>query len=167
MNGGMRDIFPLAFLVCAVPLPILMIEKIISLLVIGSTHITRILFTGFDVPFVQQGSIFHLPGFDIEIAKACSGIRSSIALFITAVLAGYVFLDKFWKLALLALSVFPVAVLKNAFRIVTLYLLSYFVDIRIIEGGFLHRSGGFIFFGLGLFVLGLIIWALRKSPGLS
>jgi hypothetical protein len=40
--------------------------------------------------------------------------------------------------------------------------LSYFIDIRIIEGGFLHRSGGFIFFGLGLVMLAFVLWILRN-----
>jgi exosortase len=161
-NRGQRNLFPLAFLVFAVPIPAFLIEKIIGLLVVGSTYLTRLLFEAFGVPFVQKGPIFYLPGFYIEVAKECSGIRSSLALFITTVLASHLFLRKFWKQTLVAVAVFPVALLKNAIRIVTLYLLSYFVDIRIIEGGFLHKSGGFIFFGMGLFVLGFLFWLLRE-----
>ena len=93
-----------------------------------------------------------------------SGIRSSLALLITSVLAGQVFLVGRWRKMLLALAVFPVTIFKNAVRIVTLYLLSYFIDMRIIQGGFLHRSGGFIFFGLGLVMLGYVLWLLR-APG--
>ncbi len=161
-NGSRRAFFPLAFLLFAVPIPALVVEKIIAVLVVGSTYMTRLLFMAFGVPFVQEGPVFRLPGFAIEVAKECSGIRSSLALFITTVLAGHIFLRKFRNKALLALAVLPVAVFKNAIRIDTLYLLSYFVDMRIIMVGFLHRSGGFIFFGLGLFVLGLLLWLLRE-----
>jgi exosortase len=162
-NGSRRAFFPLAFLLFAVPIPALVIEKIIAVLVVGSAYMTRLLFTAFRVPFVQEGPIFYLPGFFIEVAQECSGIRSSLALFITTVLAGHIFLRKFGNKSLLALAVLPVALFKNAIRIVTLYLLSYFVDIRIIAGGFLHRSGGFIFFGMGLFVLGAILWLIREG----
>jgi exosortase len=161
-GGSRRAFFPLAFLLFAVPIPALIIEKIIAVLVVGSAYMTRLLFVVFRVPFVQDGPVFRLPGFAIEVAQECSGIRSSLALLITTVLAGHIFLRKFGNKALLALAVLPVAVFKNAIRIVTLYLLSYFVDIRIIAGGFLHRSGGFIFFGLGLFVLGSILWLLKQ-----
>lgn len=162
-NGSRRAFFPIAFLIFAVPIPALVIEKIIALLVVGSAYMTRLLFMAFRVPFVQEGPVFYLPGFFVEVAQECSGIRSSLALFITTVLAGHIFLRKFGNKALLALAVLPVALFKNAIRIVTLYLLSYFVDIRIIAGGFLHRSGGFIFFGMGLFVLGSILWLLREG----
>jgi len=157
-----KALFPLAFLFFMIPLPIAFIEKIVSILATASTGITYLLFKAFGVPFVKGGSYFHLPGFDIIVADACSGIRSSIALLITTVLAGHLFLRKFWKQVFLAVAVFPVTVFKNGVRIVTLYLLSYFVDIRIIEGGFLHKSGGFIFFGLGLVILGIILWFLKE-----
>jgi exosortase len=160
-KGGTRKaLFPLAFLLFAVPIPVLVMDKIIAVLVVGSAYMTRLLFMAFGVPFVQAGPVFYLPGFCIEVAQECSGIRSSLALLITTVLAGHIFLKKFRRRALLVLAVLPVALFKNAVRIITLYLLSYFVDIRIIERGFLHRSGGFIFFGLGLVVLGSILWLL-------
>lgn len=162
-SGSRRAFFPLAFLIFTVPIPALIIEKIIAVLVVGSAYMTRLLFLVLGVPFVQEGPVFRLPGFAIEVAQECSGIRSSLALFITTVLAGQIFLKRFWRQALLALAVLPVALFKNAIRIVTLYLLSYFVDMRIIMGGFLHRSGGFIFFGLGLFVLGSLLWLLKQG----
>jgi len=161
VSSFQKALFPFAFLVFVIPLPIAWMELVVSTLVSGSTGVTHLLFKAFGVPFVQEGAYFYLPGFNIEVAQECSGIRSSIALVITTVLAGHIFLDKSWKKGLLALAVFPVTVFKNGVRIITLYLLSYFVDMRIIEGGFLHKSGGFIFFGLGLIILGYILWVLR------
>lgn len=161
-NASKKAFFPFAFLLFAVPIPVFLIESVIGFLVVGSTVMTRLMFAVIGVPLVQEGAVFLLPGFDIEVAKECSGIRSSLALFITTVLAGHIFLREFWKKAVLALAVFPVALFKNAVRIVTIYMLSYFIDMRIIEGGYLHRSGGFIFFGLGLVVLGMILWFLRS-----
>ena len=158
-----KAFFPIAFLAFMIPLPVKVMEEIVAILVTASTGVTSLLFLGLGIPFVQEGAYFRLAIFDIEVARQCSGIRSSMALVITTVLAGHIFLDKFWKKAALVLAVFPVTVFKNGIRIITLYLLSIFVDMRIIEGGFLHRSGGFIFFGLGLVILGLILWVLRES----
>ena len=160
-----KAFFPTAFLAFMIPLPIVVMEGIVAILVTASTGVTSLLFLGLGIPFVQEGATFRLAIFDIEVAQQCSGIRSSIALVITTVLAGHIFVDKFWKKAALVLAVFPVTVFKNGIRIITLYLLSIFVDMRIIEGGFLHRSGGFIFFGLGLVILGFILWVLRESEG--
>ncbi|HPW18353.1 MAG TPA: exosortase/archaeosortase family protein [Candidatus Aminicenantes bacterium] len=158
-----RARFPFLFLVFMIPLPAAWMERIVAVLVTGATWATQLLFWVFNVPFVREGAVFRLPGFDLQVARECSGIRSSLALLITSVLAGQIFLRARWKKMTLAVAVLPITVLKNAVRIVTLYLLSYFIDIRIIEGGFLHRSGGFVFFGLGLVMLAFALWAL-KSP---
>ena len=158
-----KVLFPLIFLVFLIPLPLTWMRYVVSALVTSSIGATHLLFRAFGIPFFQTGPIFYLPGFDIEVAQECSGIRSSLALLITSVLAGQIFLKGPWKKLAFAAAVFPVTVLKNAIRILTLYLLSYFIDIRIIRGGFLHRSGGFIFFGVGLIIMAYILWLL-KSP---
>ncbi len=157
-----RAFFPFAFLLFMAPLPDLLRERVLALLISGSIDVTGFLFRCLGIRYIREGAVFRLPGFSIEVARECSGIRSSLALLITAVLAGHVFLKGTWRKALLALAVLPVALFKNGVRIVALYLLAYYVDMRFIEGGFLHRSGGFLFFGLGLAVLGLVLLALRR-----
>jgi exosortase len=157
--------FPFAFLIFAVPIPSILLERIISGLVAASMSITFWLFKLIGVDFTRDGSIFHLPGFSIEVAKVCSGIRSSLALLITTILAGHLFLRKFWKKTVFALAVIPVAIFKNGLRIVSLYLLSYYVDMRFIEGDFHHKFGGAVFFGLGLALMGVILWFLMRSEG--
>jgi len=154
--------FPAAFLLFAVPIPSILMQKTISVLVTVSTSVTSLLFKAIGVSFTREGSIFILPGFSIEVAKECSGIRSSLALFITSVIAGHLFLKEFWKKGVLALAVFPVAIFKNGLRIVGIYLLSYHIDMRFIEGDFHHRFAGSVFFAVGLFLLGLILWLLRR-----
>jgi exosortase len=155
--------FPLGFLVFSIPLPSILMDRIISGLVLASTGVTQVLFRAMGVPFIQEGSVFHLPDFSLEIAKECSGIRSSLALLITSILAGHLFLRKFRNKAVLALAVFPIAVFKNGLRIVSLYLLSYYIDMRFIEGDFHHKFAGSVFFVLGLVFLGIVLWWLGKS----
>jgi len=156
-------IFPLLFLAFMIPIPSVMMEKIISVLVAGSTASTYLLFNLTGIPFLKEGPVFHLPGMSIEIAKECSGIRSSLGLFITAILTGHLFLNTGWKKVVLALIVFPITVLKNGIRIVTLSSLAVYVDERFITQSFLHRSGGFLFFIPALFLLGIVLWWLRRT----
>jgi exosortase len=158
-----KTTFPFLFLVFMIPIPSSLMEGIIHLLKVGSTEASELLFTLTGVPFQREGFVFHLPGITIEVADVCSGIRSSLALFITSVLAGHFFLDRFWKKLILALVVFPVTVFKNGIRIITLSLLGAYVDQRFLTGGFLHKSGGFIFFIPALGILGLALWWLRKA----
>lgn len=159
-SGKRPGLFPLLFLFFIVPIPASILNTAVQSLVLGSTYMTQVLFRALSMPFAPDGAIIHLPGFSIEVAQECSGIRSSLALLITTVLAGHLFLRKRWTKSLLALFVVPVAIFKNAVRIVTLCLLAGFVDMRFLKGGFLHRSGGFVFFGIGLLAMGLILLIL-------
>jgi exosortase len=159
-------IFPL-FLVFMIQSQLLM-EKTISVLLAGSTAATHILFNFTGIPFLKEGSVFHLPGMSIQVAKECSGIRSSLGLFITGILAGHLFLRTGWKKFILILFIYPITVLKNGIRIVTLSSLAVYVDERFITQSFLHRSGGFLFYIPALFLLGIVLWWLRKTePTLS
>jgi exosortase len=154
--------FPLLFLAFMIPVPPVILDHFIYALQVASTNATDFLFNFIGVPYYREGFFFYLPGVAIEVARECSGIRSSLALIVTGVLAGHLFLDRAWKQGLLVLSIFPITVLKNGIRIVTLTLLANYVDIRFLTKSWLHHSGGFVFYIPGLVLLGLEIWAFRK-----
>jgi exosortase len=158
-----KNPFPFLFMVFMIPIPAGILQKIIYVLQVASTEVTDVLFGLIGIPYTREGFVFHLPGISVEVAEVCSGIRSSLALFITSVLAGHFFLDKFWKKAVLAVFVFPVTVFKNGIRIITLSLLGAYVDHKFLTGSFLHQSGGFVFFIPALALLGLALWALRRN----
>jgi exosortase len=156
-------IFPLLFLAFMIPVPRMLMDKVIYLLLYGSTEVTYILFGLTGIPVSREGFVFQLPGISIEIAKQCSGIRSSLALLIAGVLAAHLFLKSKWKKALMICSILPIAILKNGIRIVTLSALAIYVDEKFITQSFLHKSGGFVFFLPALGILGLILWGLRRT----
>ncbi|OGQ01437.1 MAG: hypothetical protein A2026_09115 [Deltaproteobacteria bacterium RBG_19FT_COMBO_46_12] len=155
--------FPLLFLAFMIPIPTVLMERVIYILQAASAEATHLLFWVTGIPFSREGFTFHLPGLSIEVAKQCSGIRSSLGLFITGILAGHLFLRTGSRKLILALLVFPITVFKNGIRIITLSSLAIYVDERFITQGFLHRSGGFIFFIPALLLLGAAIWYFRKS----
>ena len=155
-------LFPLVFLVFIIPIPTSLMNGIIYFLQVGSTEVTNILFTVTGVPFLRDGFVFHLPGMNVEVAKQCSGIRSGLALFITALLAGHLFLNTWWKKVILVIAVLPITILKNGVRITTLTLLGIYVDPRILQSS-LHREGGIPFFIVALILMAPILFFLRKS----
>jgi exosortase len=154
--------FPLVFLLLMVPLPEEILARTIYLLQVGSTSLSFSLFKLVGVPVLRQGFLLSVPGQTIEVAKECSGIRSSIALFITCLLAAHLFLRTPWKILLFIVLVFPVSIVKNAIRIVTLTLLSIYVDPGFLRGN-LHHDGGFVFFLLALAILFPVLLLLQKS----
>ncbi|OPY15873.1 MAG: Transmembrane exosortase (Exosortase_EpsH) [Syntrophus sp. PtaB.Bin138] len=155
-------LFPLLFLVLMVPLPAFVMEKIITFLQVGSTEFTNVLLLASGAPFLREGFVFHLPVQSVEVAPQCSGIRSGLALIITALLAGHLFLRTGWKKLLLVLLAIPVTMFKNGIRITTLTLLGTYVDPRILQSS-LHREGGIPFFVLALLLMAPILYFLRKS----
>jgi exosortase len=161
--------FPLAFLLFTVPVPEPLLNAAIAFLQKWSAEATQVLFTVTGTTFHREGNVFTLPDLVIEVAKECSGIRSSAGLLLTTLLAGHIALRSAWTKALLALAVIPVTVLKNAIRIVSLSLLSIHVDRGFMEG-WLHRSGGIVFLviamGLLLPVLTLLS-RLERAPGVG
>jgi len=155
--------FPLLFLIFLVPMPSLIMEKVIFLLQMGSAEAAYGFFKLTGIPFLREGVVFHFPGISVEVAKECSGIRSSIALFIMGVILSNMFLQTGWRRIILLSSVFPLAIIKNGIRIVTLTLLALYIDESFITNSKLHHDGGIIFFLIALTFLAPILWLLRKS----
>ncbi|MFQ5906257.1 MAG: exosortase/archaeosortase family protein, partial [bacterium] len=153
--------FPLLFLLWMVPLPEFALDKFITLLQHGSAEVAHGLFRLTGVPVFRDGLVFSLPGIDIEVAKVCSGIRSSLALIITGLLAGYLFLRTSRSRLALVTALFPLLIVKNGLRIVTLTLLAVYVDRGFLTGN-LHRKGGIVFFAIALALLALLLRYLQK-----
>lgn len=164
-NASKAALFPLLFMLFAIPAPQFLLDGFIYILQIGSTEVTQWLFELTGTDYIRNGFVYRLPNITIEVAKQCSGIRSSIALVITAVLVGHLFLRKGWGIFVLLLTIVPFTIFKNGIRIVTLSLLSIYVDPRFITDGFLHHSGGFLFYLPALGMLAATTWWLRRLEG--
>ncbi len=161
-------LFPLAFLVFMIPPPAVAIDAATQLLKTGSTETVAQLFTLTGTPYHRQGFVFSLPDLTIEVADECSGIRSSIALLLTSLIAGHSQLKSPWAKVMLAFAVLPIALLKNGIRIVALTLLAMHVDPSFLTGQ-LHHEGGVVFFLLALALmvpLFLLLQRLETAQGI-
>ena len=159
-------LFPLSFLLLMVPIPTVALDKTVRFLQKGSAIATYALFKLLRVPVLWQDFRFVLPGVQIEIAKECSGIRSSQSLFITSIIAGYVFLQSNWRRVVFSLLTIPVVIVKNAVRVVTLSCLGVYVDQGFLHGR-LHRYGGLPFSLVSLAILVPLLFALQKRETAS
>ncbi len=159
-----RALFPLLFLLLLVPIPETAVDKIIVFLQAGSAAVAYDLLRLLSIPVLKQGFILRMPNLDIEVAKECSGIRSSLALLVTALVLGELVLRSAWRKALWVLSIVPILIFNIGVRIVTLCLLTMYVYPGFLHG-WLHTSGGILFYLLGLAILFPILNALRKSEG--
>jgi exosortase len=155
-------LFPLLFVLTIVPLPQSALDTFNAGLQRASVEATCALFRLVNVPVLKNGFVLSLPGLDIEVAKECSGIRSTIVLLVTSLVLAHLCLRSNWTKVLLALAVFPLAVAKNAVRIFTLSILAIYVDPGFLQGP-LHRRGGILFFVLALAGILVMLWVMRLA----
>jgi exosortase C (VPDSG-CTERM-specific) len=155
-------IFPIAFLVFIVPMPDIMSANLETASQLASTEAANLFFHLFGMPILRDGTRFQLPDIAIEVGKECSGIRSSWVLLITSMVAANLFLRRPWRRLALVCFVFPLAILRNGFRVFVIGLLCVEIGPNMINS-LIHRRGGPLFFTLSLVPLFVLLWWLRRT----
>ncbi len=154
--------FPLGFLIFLAPFPAAVESTLESTLQHGSAAVAEAFFNIAQMPVLRDGTLLHLPGFPIQVAPECSGIRSTMALFLTSLVAGKLFLRSPWKCVILALFVIPLAFLRNGFRVFVIGELCVQIGPHMIDS-WIHHHGGPVFFALSLLPFSVILYFLYKS----
>lgn len=149
--------FPLAFLVLMVPIPSIVLNQITFPLQIFASKLSATILPVLGVPVLREGNVINLPAMPLEVADACSGIRSLLSLTCLAVMYGYLLEKRIGIRVLLAAASVPIAVIANAFRIVGTGLLVQYWDPDKAEG-FFHAFSGWLIFVVSL----LMLFALHR-----
>ena len=153
--------FPLAVLLLAIPFPAIIFNQITFPLQLLASKLASNLLPLLGVPVFREGNVIQLPAMKLEVAEACSGIRSLMSLFTLAVFYGY-FLEKTTvRRWILALASIPIAVAANALRIVGTGLCVQYWDPSKGEG-FFHEFSGWVMFVISLSFLYLLHRAMHK-----
>jgi len=154
--------FALLFLLLSVPIPGSILDKPLTAVQYGSTEVCSLIFSLSGVPVFRHGTMFSLPDISVEVAKICSGIHSTLALFIVSLLAGHLFLSSAWRKVVLVLFTLPIVCITNGSRIAGLTLLAVYVDPSFMHGS-LHQGGGAGFFLAATAILLGGLGLLRKG----
>ena len=153
-------IFPLGFLLFMIPLPDQAVEQLEQLLMVTSAQLAEAVFSVGGIPIFRNGQVLELPGVVLKVAQECSGIRSSWVLFITSVLAAYLFLPTLPRRIVLVAAVLPLGILRNAVRIYVIGWLCVRMGPEMIDS-WIHHKGGPLFFAVSLVPLFFLAWWLR------
>jgi exosortase len=152
--------FPLLVLILAIPFPAILFNRITFPLQLLASKIASDILPLLGVPTLHEGNVIELPVMKLEVAEACSGIRSLMSLFTLAVFYGY-FLEKTTKRrVILALASIPIAVTANVARIVGTGLCVQYWDPEKALG-FFHEFSGWVMFVVSLACLFLVHRAMR------
>jgi exosortase len=148
-------LFPILFLVLMIPLPILIWSKIAFPLQLIASQFGEAVIRAANIPVLREGNVLVLANISLEVAEACSGIRSLISLLTLAIVFGYIGDSRLWARWLIALSSIPVAIITNGARVAGTGIAAHYYGSAAAEG-FFHEFSGWIVF-IAAFALLLLI----------
>lgn len=146
--------FPIAFIFFAIPLPYVIYYGLTGPLQTLAAKLAVFGLKGAGVPAVVQGNMIHLPQTSLEVAEACSGIRSLYAFLAVGALVAQATPIPLWgRLCIFALTI-PLSVAGNAVRVWGSGLGAYLIGPEATHGT-VHELFGIVVFvvALGVFVL--------------
>lgn len=153
-------LFPLGVLLLAIPFPEIIFNQITFPLQLLASRAASALLPLLGVPVFREGNVIQLPVMKLEVAEACSGIRSLMSLFTLAVFYGYFLERTTARRWIIAVASIPIAVCANALRIVGTGLCVQYWDPSKGEG-FFHEFSGWVMFVISLSCLYLFHRILR------
>ncbi|HEY7209188.1 MAG TPA: exosortase/archaeosortase family protein [Bryobacteraceae bacterium] len=153
--GGTRWVrilaFPLLLLPFMVPIPAILYAQLTLKLQMLASHLGEILISAMGIPVLRQGNTLVLPSQTLDIAEACSGIRSLMSLAFLSLVYAYFTDKRVWmRWALLAATI-PIAIGANGIRVAVTGLLSE-VNTQLAQGAY-HEAEGYIVFVVAMAAL--------------
>jgi exosortase len=153
--------FPIAFLLFMVPLPAIVVNTIAFPLQLFAAKTAAFCLFNFGIPVLREGNVIALAGTTLEVAEACSGIRSLQALLALGTVYAYFTQSSMWKRWTLVLLSIPIAIVANAFRVSGTGVLAHFWGPQAAEG-FYHTFSGWLIFLVAFVLLLACGWLLSR-----
>ena len=158
-------LFPIAFLIFMIPIPSVLLDRVTFPMQLFASKVAARSLYLIGIPVLREGNIILLANTSLEVAEACSGIRSLISLLALSVVFAYFSQKTSLKRVLLVLSTFPIAIIANAARVTGTGILAHSYGDQVARG-FFHGFSGWILFVVAfvcLFLFGAILTKVKKS----
>lgn len=157
-------LFPLLYLIFAIPIPSILMDRITFPMQLFASKVAANTLYLMGIPILREGNVMVLANTSLEVAEACSGIRSLISLLALSVVFAYISQKVTWKRVALVLSTFPIAIIANAARVSGTGILAQYYGDKVAQG-FFHGFSGWILFVVAfvcLFLLGTLLSRIKK-----
>ena len=149
--------FPLGFLFFMVPIPDTFLNIVSFPLQLQATEISTWVISLFSIPVYREGNMLYLAQTQLEVAEACSGIRSVVSLIMLSILLAYLTNNgNWWKKIVLVLCAIPVALVENIFRVSCTGILAHLYGDQVARG-FLHDFSGVVVFVFGFAIMFVLV----------
>lgn len=143
--------FPLFLLLFMIPIPQIIYSQLTLRLQETATILAEMILTVIGIPVLRSGNLLELPSQTLNVAEACSGIRSLLSLAFLALVYAYFRDNRRWVRLLLFLCSVPIAIGANAIRVAVTGVLSQINNEW--ATGVYHEAEGYIVFAIALAAL--------------
>ncbi len=144
--------FPIAFLLLMIPLPAILFNEVAFPLQLLASQFGETALRLFRIPVLREGNVITLANTSLEVAEACSGIRSLVSLLTLGIVLGYFTDSRTWTRTVIALATVPVAIAANGLRVAGTGIAAAYVGPEAATG-FLHTFSGWLMFVLAFVLL--------------
>jgi len=161
--------FPLLFLLLMIPIPAIIFNRITFPLQLLASQAGEWAISAVNIPVLREGNVLILANTQLEVAQACSGIRSLVSLITLGIVYGYFTDSRAWVRVFIVAATIPVAIVANGARVAGTGMLAHWWGPDAAEGFFHEFSGWIVFlvaFAMILFIQKLIqrFAPDRKTP---
>jgi exosortase A len=158
-------LFPVVFLIFMIPIPSVLMDRITFPMQLFASKAAAKSLHLIGIPALREGNVILLANTSLEVAEACSGIRSLISLIALSVVFAYFSQNAMWKRVVLVLSTFPIAIIANAARVTGTGILAHHYGDKVAQS-FFHGFSGWILFVVAfvcLFLVGGLLTKIRTT----
>ena len=160
--------FPLAFLLLMIPIPAILFNQIAFPLQLVASRVGAAGLGALGIPVLREGNVIALASITLEVAEACSGIRSLVSLFTLGVVVAYFMESRPWARTAIALATVPIAIVSNGLRVAGTGVAAHYYGPEAAEG-FMHTFSGWLVFIVAIVLLlavqQMLAWAFPARPG--
>jgi exosortase len=153
-------LLPVAFLLLMLPIPAIVLNQIAFPLQLLASRFGEIALNLCQIPVLREGNVINLANTSLEVAEACSGIRSLISLLTLGMVYGYFADSRVWVRTAIVIATLPIAIAANAIRVAGTGIAAHYYGPQAAQG-FFHTFSGWIIF-IAAFIMMVIFYSAIK-----
>jgi exosortase len=129
----------------AIPLPSVVVTTLTMPLQLVASQVAEGLLAASQIPVAREGNLLMLDRATLEVAEACSGLRSATSLLSVAAICAAVFHLSWPRGGMLMLISLPIAIVGNGFRVAATGILTHWIG-ESATRGLIHDMTGYLAF---------------------
>jgi exosortase len=136
---------PIAFLLLMIPIPAIIFNQIAFPLQLVASRFGETTLNLWGIPVLREGNVIILANTTLEVAEACSGIRSLVSLLTLGIVYSYFTDPRGWVRVTVTLATIPIAIVANGLRVAGTGVAAHYYGGQVATG-FLHTFSGWAVF---------------------